>query len=567
MCALKKEKGRIPYSVSNFRALKEEGLFYVDKTMYLEKLENLSKKYVVFLRPRRFGKSLFSSMLLNYYDRNNAGNFDGIFGDTYVGKNPTVEANSYYVLKFNFSGLSSESSERLEKSFLLKTRGYLRNFVERYNLDVELNFDASDASDVLADFFDQIEDKLDGKIYVIIDEYDHFANNFLHNKELFREITGKGGFVRSWYEVLKEYTESVIGRMFITGVSPITLDSLTSGFNIVTNVTRNADFNEMMGFNLDEVEELVKAVGVPESENAIDIMRENYNGYLFDEEATNRVYNSNLVLYYLADYEDFGKAPREIIDSNIRSDYRRLAAMFDLYENDEKKEKIIVDIMTGKALATEILSIFELGFEFDRRHFLSLLYYLGLLTVDKVDEFGALQVRVPNLVIKDVYSEYYHNYLKNMGEIRLDDDDVEEAVKELARYNNIEPLIQIMSKYLSGLSNRDYRWINETTIKLLFARSLSLLNVYNVKTEYETGGKFVDLALFSNLDFASSVIIEFKYIKKSDYSEKLFEKLKVDAINQIKDYAQTEEMRNIEDLRKYVVIFSYNECVYFDEIV
>jgi len=124
-----------------------------------------------------------------------------------------------------------------------------------------------------------------------------------------------------------------------------------------------------------------------------------------------------------------------------------------------------------------------------------------------------------------------------------------------------------MSKYLSGLSNRDYRWINETTIKLLFARSLSLLNVYNVKTEYETGGKFVDLALFSNLDFASSVIIEFKYIKKSDYSEKLFEKLKVDAINQIKDYAQTEEMRNIEDLRKYVVIFSYNECVYFDEIV
>jgi hypothetical protein len=216
----------IPYGVSDYKKIIEEGRAYVDKTMYIRFLED-AEDYILFLRPRRFGKSLFASMLGYYYDIAQKDNFDLLFSNTDIGKNPTTRKNSYYVLKFNFSGISTDSDEILLDDFTQRVRVTLLAFCERYHLDITLEMKSPHAQ--LFQFFTQFQVKYNGKIYVIIDEYDHFANQLLSsNYEAFKTAITRGGFVRAWYEVLKEVAGTIVERIFITGVSPISLDIHTS---------------------------------------------------------------------------------------------------------------------------------------------------------------------------------------------------------------------------------------------------------------------------------------------------------------------------------------------------
>ena len=233
---------KLPYGISNYEELIEDGYYYVDKTMYIEKLENLAEKRILFLRPRKFGKTLFTSTLENYYDVKKVDKFEKLYGETYIGKNPTRLKNSYNILKFNFSGIDTTDEETTMIGFKEKTTIAIRGFVEKYGLDFNINPEQT-TEGLLSSLIEAFKiQKANEKIYVIIDEYDHFANELLgFNTNQFKNLVSKNGKVRKWYEILKEGTESVVDRIFITGVAPITLDSLTSGFNISSDKTQDRE--------------------------------------------------------------------------------------------------------------------------------------------------------------------------------------------------------------------------------------------------------------------------------------------------------------------------------------
>ena len=250
---------KLPYGKSDYEQLIENDYYYVDKTRYIEKLENLPETYIMFLRPRKFGKTLFTSTLENYYDIKRADKFDRLFGDTYIGKNPTALKNSYHILKFNFSGIDTSDEETTMYGFKERVAAAINFFAKRYGLDFFVNTE-SEAEVILDNLIKAFGlQRPREKIYVIIDEYDHFANELLSfNTGKFKELVSRNGKVRKWYEILKEGTESVIDRIFITGVAPITLDGLTSGFNIISDKTQNCGFNEMMGFTNDGENRTIK---------------------------------------------------------------------------------------------------------------------------------------------------------------------------------------------------------------------------------------------------------------------------------------------------------------------
>ena len=230
---------KLPYGISNYEELVEDGYYYVDKTKYIEILENLAEKRIMFLRPRKFGKTLFTSVLENYYDVKKANKFEKLYGETYIGKNPTKLKNSYYILKFNFSGIDTSNPETTIQGFKEKVTASISDFVKNYELNFYINPEMT-AEGLLNNLIIAFKNQKQGeKLYIIIDEYDHFANELLgFNTDNFKSLVSKNSKVRKWYEVLKEGTESVVDRIFITGVAPITLDSMTSGFNISTDLTR-----------------------------------------------------------------------------------------------------------------------------------------------------------------------------------------------------------------------------------------------------------------------------------------------------------------------------------------
>ena len=224
---------KLPYGISNYEKIVNNDYYYVDKTKYIEILENLAESSIMFLRPRKFGKTLFTSTLEYYYDINAKSKFEKLYGNTYIGKNPTSQRNSYHIMRFNFSGIDTSTVEATIKGFKSKTLASIKFFAEKYGLDFFIH-ENDDAENVLYNLFNSFKIQRNSeKIYVIIDEYDHFANELLgFHTEKFKELVSKNGKVRKWYEIIKEGTETVVDRIFITGVAPITLDSLTSGFNI-----------------------------------------------------------------------------------------------------------------------------------------------------------------------------------------------------------------------------------------------------------------------------------------------------------------------------------------------
>lgn len=291
------------------------------------------------MRPRKFGKTLFTSTLAYYYDVNTKDKFDKLFGNTYIGKHQTNLKNSYHILRFNFSGIDTSSEETTIRGFSDEIVSSIELFVKKYELDFFVN-EKDEVENIMNNLFKAFSIQKDAdKIYVIIDEYDHFANELLSFKtENFKRLISENGKVRKWYEILKKGTETVVDRIFITGVAPITLDSLTSGFNIGSDKTKNAKFNEMLGFTTDELIKIMEEQEIDKEiqNKLLTIMKENYDGYKFSIDAEEKMYNSNMCLYFLNEYMDSGKFPRNLIDVNIASDYSKLSNMLELCKNESK---------------------------------------------------------------------------------------------------------------------------------------------------------------------------------------------------------------------------------------
>ena len=556
---------KLPYGISNYEELIEDGYYYVDKTMYIEKLENLAEKRILFLRPRKFGKTLFTSTLENYYDIQKEEKFEKLYGETYIGKNPTKLKNSYHILKFNFAGIDTTNEETTVKAFKKKTIASINLFVEKYKLDFYINQD-DEAENILDNLIKAFEiQRQNEKIYVIVDEYDHFANELLgFNTNQFKNLVSKNGKVRKWYEILKEGTESVVDRIFITGVAPITLDSLTSGFNISSDKTQDERFNGMMGFTEQELKELMKVQNIKndEQEILIPIMRENYDGYKFSLHGKEKIYNSNMCLYFLNSYTELGRIPERLIDVNIASDYTKLGKMLDLCKGEER-EKVIEKTVSGEGIVSEIRQKFNPAMEFTETDLVSMLYYLGYLTISG-DEVGYPKLRIPNNVMKEIYSDYFLKILRE--EINIDiNDNYTEIAREIALEGKISKIIEMLEKYLKNLSNRDYIKMDEKYIKLIFFCIAMNLKIFRLKSEMEVRRKYPDILLIPRERDKGykGVMIEFKYLKKGE-ENKLEEKQK-EAREQIKEYGEFEEIKELENIYKYTVV-AVNDKIYVEEI-
>ncbi|NNG67671.1 AAA family ATPase [Caldanaerobacter subterraneus] len=551
---------KIPYGMSNFRAMREEGYLYVDKTMYIEKIENLNSKYLFFIRPRRFGKSLFLSTLENYYDINNEKDFEKLFGDLYIGKNPTKLKNSYMILKLNFSGLNTENKDQLKESFLLSVKNSINAFLNRYEgilentEEIRKKIDqTTDINAVVMTLINAIE-KAGKKIYLIIDEYDHFANDIIAmgDNEFYREIVRASGFVRDFYETLKIGTESVIDRIFITGISPIMLDDLTSGFNIALNVTMDLSLNEMLGFTEEEVEKVLEEVGIEEKEELIDNLRELYDGYKFNKNAKRRVYNPDMVLYFLAQYKNTGGYPEYLVDDNVKTDYGRLNRLTMNEENRALLERIIKE----EGIVAEIVTKFSFDRMYDEEYFISLLFYMGLLTI-KDSVYNVTKLVIPNYIIKTIFWEYFERKLKEENNIKYEIEEIAKATWQMAFQGEIKPFVEFIStNILRRLSNRDMVKFDEKYIKVILFSYLTISNVYRPISERETEEGYIDIYLERDIripDVKYEWLIELKYVKKSEKDK--VEKIREEGIEQLKRYGESKGLQERKDVKQVLIIF------------
>ena len=557
---------KLPYGISDYERIIEDNYYYVDKTNYIELLENLAEPYIMFLRPRKFGKTLFASVLENYYDINKKDKFKKLFNNTYIGENPTQLKNSYYILRFNFSGIDTKNEETTIRGFKKEVASSIELFVNSYKLDFYINND-DEAENILDNLFKAFRiQKQDKKIYVIVDEYDHFANELLGFKsDHFKNLISKNGKVRKWYEILKKGTESVVDRIFITGVAPITLDSMTSGFNIGSDKTQDLRFNEMMGFTKEELEKLMvdQEIQKDEQEKLFPIMKENYNGYKFSIKASKKVYNSNMCLYFLNEYITYRAIPEKLVDVNIASDYNKIGNMLTLCKNENRLD-IIEATVLGEKIQTDIVQKFNPSIEFGEKELVSMLYYLGYLTIDG-ERLGRAELKIPNQVMREIYADYFLKMLENDTNLKINEKDYNEVLEQMALEGKIGKIIEIMEKYLKNLSNRDFMNFDEKYIKVMFYSIAMSLDIYIVKSELELGRGYADLLLVPkdiDKDYYS-IIIEFKYLKKSEENELVKKQKK--AKEQIKKYSSSEEIKRIKKLNKYIIV-GINDKLFVKEI-
>ncbi|MDR1480540.1 MAG: ATP-binding protein [Planctomycetaceae bacterium] len=559
---------RLPLGNSDFRSIRTENYFYVDKTRYIELLENEHNKNQLFIRPRRFGKSLFLSTLSYYYDVNFADDFEQLFGDLYIGQHPTPEKNSYAVMQFDFSGLNAiEGAGSFIKAFYEKIRDTICRFLLLHKnvfsnaeqLVEQFNKDQPDLS--LLDKIFTIAQSAGIKIFMIIDEYDHFASDLIKLGEVgggdfYSTMVKSNGLVRSFYARIKSATvSSVVDRTFITGISPVMLDDFTSGYNIVTNYSLDKKYNEMLGFTIDEVNALMLGTGVnADMLNNID-MEYYYNGYLFNAKCKNKVYNSSMVLYIFCQVLTEGEPPREFIDPNLGMDVSRLHYIIQKNGNRE----ILVKILTEGSIVSNILAKFRtdpLGKE--SSYFISLLFYMGYLTIKEfyLDE---LRLVVPNFSIRTVYWEYMRQLVTETSpDTTVEERQLKEAINVLAMEGNIHNFIDYVSKNVfSKLSDYDLQHFDEKYIKMMLLAYLFLKSVYIPISEYEVDAGRIDIFLQRNPKYPEikyEWVIELKYCKTTANDSEITKKRK-EGLEQLREYIQSHHLKDRPNLKPVLIIF------------
>ncbi len=444
---------KIPYGISDFKSLIEDNYLYVDKTKYIKELEKVGSKYLFFIRPRRFGKSLLLSTLAHYYDLNNKNCFNDLFGDLYIAENPSELKTSYMILQLNFSALNTDSKEELMNSFRLTLINAIINNLHKYkNIFInikEIEENISEIKDIKAifEYFLKEVKNIGKKIYLIIDEYDHFANDIIAmgDSKFYKDIVHATGFVRDFYETVKIGTGSVIDRIFITGISPIMLDGLTSGFNIADNITLDRFINEMLGFTENEVNDILgefcEEVEIDRTkEELLKELRRNYNGYLFNKDSQQRVYNPDMILNFFKQYLHNDKYPDQLIDDNVRTDYVRLNRLVENDKNRETLEKILAE----DGITCDIITRFSFDMMYDREYFVSLLFYMGLLTITGI-RYGKTRLEIPNFVTRVIFWEYFERKLRSDNNIEYNVEELAKSIWKMGYDGDIKPFISFIS--------------------------------------------------------------------------------------------------------------------------
>jgi len=551
---------KIIYGISNFKMAREDNYLYIDKSKHIESLENLNEKYLIFLRPRRFGKSLFLSTLQYYYDENSAHEFDALFHDTYIGKNPTPLKSSYRILFFEFSGIEVEQKniEDIKSSFRVNVKVSLQRYLDNYGYNssiIERLAKIDNPADMVKEFMEIIKDD---KVYLLIDEYDQFANAILaYNMKEFLEIVGKGGFVRSFYEAIKGATQTgTVQKMFITGVTPITLDSLSSGFNIVSNISHHKQFNDMAGFTQKEAEyslgeTVFKRCDISKKEDFLAKVKTWYDGYLFNVKANERVYNSTLLNYFISNYDyDDCTTPTKMLDVNVASDYRAIMKLFNIGDS-EQNYKILEDLIEGNSLTGVIKDRYDLNRDFTSDDFITLIYSMGFITIKNEIVDGLYEFEIPNYVIKMLYFNYFAVELERRNEFKITKS-IGKILTQLL-LGDTKPFEAQLNEVIKVLSNRDHMGFDEKYFQIIALSLFSFAEFYFIESQPEKNKKYPDILLIGrDVRVPNNYLFELKWVKGKDN----YESIKKDGIEQVEGYLKLDKVKNIPKLRSFLLIGS-----------
>jgi Predicted AAA-ATPase/PD-(D/E)XK nuclease superfamily len=554
---------RIPYGKSDYRTMIEEGYFYQDRTFYIKTLEDWDSTYLLYLRPRRFGKSLLLSTLRYYYGLQHQTAFNTLFGNTFIGKNPTRLANTYLVLNFDFSGINTSIEKDVFDGFLSNVKKGISVFLSQYDTfftkeQAKIILQHKQPNEMIDALLTcHLEGKVEPKIYILIDEYDHFANELISfNFDYFMEIVTKNGYVRKFYEVIKIGTgQGQVERILMTGVSPITVDSLTSGFNIATNISLAPTFHQMVGFDEKEVEGILAGVEMPSEDipATLNDMRLWYDGYRFSPDVPKHLYNPNMVLYFANAYKTTHAYPRDMLDPNIASDYSKIQKLFSIQGREDQYLAVLRDLLESGEVTATLTGQYSFARGFTQNDLVSLLFYMGFLTIIS-ENLGAHTFSFPNYVIKKLYADYFFNSILEKAHLPIDNRPVNEAIINMAETGNPKAFFEQVKLILKYFSTRDKAHFNENSLKATIMSLLHQQKFYYIHSEYETNWTYMDVFLeaIRGQKPTYEVAMELKYAPKGGKTavETLFKEASV----QLQTYLDTPKFNTRTNIKSFVVV-------------
>ena len=574
---------RIPYGMQNFEDVIKEDCYYVDKTPFIEQIEE-SNKYFFFIRPRRFGKTLTLSMLENYYDINKKDKFDEIFGKLYIGQNPTPEHNTYLIIHLNFAEVAAGLDD-YKDGLDNHCRLVFNFFCDIYAHILPAN--TKEGMEKLTDAVSQLRflcqkcQEVGKKIYLFIDEYDNFTNMILAHEEhlmRYRNQTHGEGYLRQFFNTIKGAAGNTLGRVFVTGVSPVTMDDLTSGFNIGTNYSLSPKFNEMTGFTEEEVREMLdyyRSV-LPfnhTTDELIKVMKPWYDNYCFAVKSYGKttMYNSVMVLNFISNYIDNEyDIPDSMVETNIRIDYDKLRMLIRHDKEFAHDASIIQQLVTQGFVIGTLNENFPAERINDPDNFLSLLFYFGMVTIDGTYK-GETKFIVPNEVVRDqMYTYLLDTYKEN--DLVYDRYSKGKLESKLAYDGQFKPYFEYIADCLKKYSSQRDKQKGEAFVHGFTLAMTSQNKFYRPISEMDNDGGYADIFLSPLCDIykdmVDSYIIELKYCKSQTTDEQV-EKLFEEASAQISRYADSDMVREAvktTKLHKLVVIYRGAEMVACEEI-
>lgn len=574
---------RIPYGMQNFEDVMKRDCYYVDKTPFIEDIED-SNMYFFYIRPRRFGKTLTLSMLENYYDINKKEHFEEIFGKLYIGQNPTPEHNTYLVLHLNFAeivGGLDDYQEGMDDYCSIRFNLFVDLYAHLLPEDTKEGLkQQKNAVSQLSYLYGQCQ-KTGQRIYLFIDEYDHFTNQILANQAhegKYRQQTHGEGYLCKFFDTIKGAAVSTLGRVFVTGVSPVTMDDLTSGFNIGTNYSLYPEFNEMTGFTEEEVREMLGyyASILPFNhtvDELIQVMKPWYDNYCFAEESYGKttMYNSVMVLNFVDLYIRNGcNIPKSMIESNIRLDYDKIRMLIRHDKEFAHDASIIQQLVTKGFVTGKLVEHFPAERINDPNNFLSLLFYFGMVTIDGTYD-GDTKFIIPNEVVRDQMYTYLLDIYKE-NDLDYDTYGKSHLESQMAYHGAYKEYFALIADSLKRYSSQRDKQKGEAFVHGFTLAMTSQNRFYRPISELDNEGGYADIFLSPLCDIykdmKDSYIIELKYCKTSTTDEQV-KQLFNDASNQICRYADSNIVREAvktTKLHKLVVIYRGSDMVTCEEI-
>ena len=541
----------IPYGISDFAQVRREDKYYVDKTMYLPKMEEAGN-FLFLIRPRRFGKSLFLSMMRYYYDVCEKGNFNNLFAGLWIEDKPTPLMGGFQVLYLDFSQVGGDMNSLFDR-FNSRTGAVIDDFAHRYErfyydgfaADVEKKSDFRSKLDHVT-----LQAKRRGiKLYLIVDEYDNFTNTVLNveGEEVYHAMTHAEGFYRDVFKLFKPNFD----RILMMGVSPVTMDDVTSGYNIATSLTLDPDFNMMLGFSETEVREMIRyyqSVGAlaADEDALIAEMKPWYDGYCFSKKALKtdpKMYNTDMVSYYIRNYINSGSAPEEMLDRNTATDYNKLDKLIRLDKLDGDRKSVILEVAQNGFTLGDVQPSFPAHRLIEPDMFKSLLYYYGLLTISGTDGADTV-LSIPNNNVRKQFYEYLVIEYDKIKTVNVSD--LNRHFKTAALGGNWRPMMEYVCQQYHDTTSVRSLIEGERNIQGFMTAYFSLSPYYLTNPEVELNHGYCDFFLMPDFrrceTTAHAYIVELKYLKP-DTTEESAQKQWNEAVEQIRGYGAGEKVK------------------------